>query len=460
MPMSAPWGQARVDLIALTRTAGNTVTARLKIVNIGKKRIKLLGSLRERTGAQNMNPNVGEVLAASGVGLLDTGHRKVYMPLHLESESKKCVCSSTSRKFVEPGGGFDVYATFPSPPAGVEKVAVMVPFAFPFLDVPIADDPVTPLNGQIDPAGAELKKPRIIDVQSFVQSLEKSVRGNGSNRSVGLSADVLFAVDKAELTPEADRLLRELAEQIDASKDTAIEVDGHADNTGTDAINRPLSERRAKAVVKRLTSLVTRKGITYKAEGHGSDDPVATNGTEEGRRKNRRVTVTFTKPTTSASSTVGGEPYKMDSSTVLGSGTFEAAEAEGLKVEVNSLRSHSSGLAILVWTLRNTGKKPRDFSTRFEWELYTHKDWPPQVRGGTTGGVLLYDKAAQARYYPLNLESGRCLCSNVYDHGPIAPGESIVLYDIYEVPANSGPLEMQIPWDKLPDASVKGLRIK
>ena len=282
-------------------------------------------------------------------------------------------------------------------------------------------------------------------------------------RSVLLSTDTLFAVDKADLTPRADRLLQQLAKQIDASKDQTITVDGYADSTGNDAINQPLSERRAKAVADRLKDLITRQGVSFETAGHGSKDPVASNDTEEGRRKNRRVTVTFTQPpATPPAGNSSGRSYQRGTSTTLGSGAFEAAEASGLKVEVNSLHRDASGLVILVWTLKNTGQEKRNFAQKFERRAYLHGSDPRPMRLGTTGGVLLFDPANQVRYNPLSQQDGPCVCSTVgFDDAQevIRPGESVVLWDAYKIPANASNLELQVPWDRGADAVIKSLNI-
>jgi OOP family OmpA-OmpF porin len=65
-------------------------------------------------------------------------------------------------------------------------------------------------------------------------------------------------------------------------------VTGHTDSVGSDAFNQRLSERRAQAVVAYLES----KGVgagRLRASGAGESQPIADNGTEEGRAKNRRV---------------------------------------------------------------------------------------------------------------------------------------------------------------------------
>ena len=67
-----------------------------------------------------------------------------------------------------------------------------------------------------------------------------------------------------------------------------FEVQGHCDNTGSDSVNDPLSQKRAEAIVAALVGQgISKDRLT--AVGKGSHEPVADNGTDEGRAKNRRV---------------------------------------------------------------------------------------------------------------------------------------------------------------------------
>ncbi|MFD2198725.1 TolC family outer membrane protein [Halomonas beimenensis] len=110
---------------------------------------------------------------------------------------------------------------------------------------------------------------------------------------VTLSADALFDINSAELSPEARRELTALAEQIRRRNDLVrVYIAGHADSTGTDAINEPLSRRRAQSVGDYLVSQGVEASL-IQTEGFGSRRPVATNATVEGRRQNRRVEVTL-----------------------------------------------------------------------------------------------------------------------------------------------------------------------
>ncbi|TFH86864.1 agglutination protein [Billgrantia azerbaijanica] len=107
------------------------------------------------------------------------------------------------------------------------------------------------------------------------------------------SADALFAVNSAELSAEARSELNALAERVKARRDLArVFIAGHADNTGSDAINDPLSQRRADSVAAYLVS----QGVSaelLETRGYGSSRPVTSNATAPGRRQNRRVEVTL-----------------------------------------------------------------------------------------------------------------------------------------------------------------------
>ncbi|WP_111415308.1 TolC family outer membrane protein [Billgrantia lactosivorans] len=110
---------------------------------------------------------------------------------------------------------------------------------------------------------------------------------------ITLSADALFAVNSAELGPDARQELTELAGQIRERDDLArVFIAGHADSTGSDAINDPLSQRRADSVAEYLAEQGVDSGL-IQTRGYGSRQPVASNDTVEGRRQNRRVEVTL-----------------------------------------------------------------------------------------------------------------------------------------------------------------------
>ena len=101
---------------------------------------------------------------------------------------------------------------------------------------------------------------------------------------------VLFDFNKSTLQPSSDAALQPAANMMAANKTLKLEVQGHTDNVGNDAYNQTLSEARAKAVVTWLTQHgVAADRLT--AKGYGKTKPVADNGSDEGRAKNRRVEI-------------------------------------------------------------------------------------------------------------------------------------------------------------------------
>lgn len=104
-----------------------------------------------------------------------------------------------------------------------------------------------------------------------------------------------FDTGSAKISADSEDILKKAADAIkQVTAGTKIEVGGHTDNTGNAAANQKLSEARAAAVVKRLGELgVSADVLTSK--GYGQDKPVADNGTDEGRAKNRRIEFTVMK---------------------------------------------------------------------------------------------------------------------------------------------------------------------
>jgi len=98
-----------------------------------------------------------------------------------------------------------------------------------------------------------------------------------------------FAVDKADLSPEAQARLDAFVERLKAeNKNVYVEVQGHTDATGAKDYNYRLGEERAEAVRRYLNQ----KGVALNrmsAISYGPDAPVAPNDNRDGRQQNRRV---------------------------------------------------------------------------------------------------------------------------------------------------------------------------
>ncbi|MDI9341661.1 MAG: OmpA family protein [Sediminibacterium sp.] len=100
--------------------------------------------------------------------------------------------------------------------------------------------------------------------------------------------NIFFETNKSELLPSSFPELDQLATYLIEHTTTSIEISGHTDNTGNESQNKRLSEARAKAVAGYLsTKGINWNRITY--TGYGSAHPIASNTSDEGKQRNRRV---------------------------------------------------------------------------------------------------------------------------------------------------------------------------
>jgi outer membrane protein OmpA-like peptidoglycan-associated protein len=100
---------------------------------------------------------------------------------------------------------------------------------------------------------------------------------------------IFFDFQAAEINPESDRVLSEIASVLSNNPELRLAVVGHTDNVGTHDLNMTLSRQRADEVVAALTSRYQISGDRLLGAGAGFLVPVASNETEVGRSLNRRV---------------------------------------------------------------------------------------------------------------------------------------------------------------------------
>ena len=106
---------------------------------------------------------------------------------------------------------------------------------------------------------------------------------------ITLDSGVLFDVDKYNLRPEAQEVLKNLAVVLKEAGIKSFEIDGHTDSDASDEHNKTLSDNRAKSVKEFLASQGVAANIT--TNGYGESRPIASNDTPEGKQKNRRVEI-------------------------------------------------------------------------------------------------------------------------------------------------------------------------
>jgi len=135
------------------------------------------------------------------------------------------------------------------------------------------------------------------------QAMEQATRGTGVDVSrtadnqlkVNVPSDVSFDTGSSALKPPMLAVLDPFAASLKDDPKALVSIIGHTDSTGSDAINNPLSVARAQAVRDHLIA----RGVAaarIQTEGRGEREPVADNGSEAGRSKNRRVEIFLREP--------------------------------------------------------------------------------------------------------------------------------------------------------------------
>ncbi|MEY9993922.1 outer membrane protein OmpA-like peptidoglycan-associated protein [Streptomyces sp. V4I8] len=145
------------------------------------------------------------------------------------------------------------------------------------------------------PEGATLAQAKVLDIKQVVEDQAGEERREDTNADVkfALQAEVLFPKDSAKLTGEAKARIAEIAKEINTQNATRIRVFGFTDNLGSSAHGDVLSRKRANAVQGVLEAELNDSTVTYEVRGYGEQYPISSNATEAGRKKNRRVEVSF-----------------------------------------------------------------------------------------------------------------------------------------------------------------------
>jgi len=137
---------------------------------------------------------------------------------------------------------------------------------------------------QMDKQIKELKE------QTAGSGVDVTETDNGQAILVNLPDGVTFDVDSSTLKPQFRSTLDQIAQSLKQYPNSLIDVYGHTDSTGSDQYNQALSERRASTVANYLVV----QGVSaarVRSQGFGETMPVASNDTEAGRARNRRVEI-------------------------------------------------------------------------------------------------------------------------------------------------------------------------
>lgn len=139
-------------------------------------------------------------------------------------------------------------------------------------------------------AVVQIVAPKPRDQKMVVVKAEEMTRSIDANGRIALYG-ILFDTNKAELKPESDPTLQEIAKLLTGNPALSVLIVGHTYNVGNFDYNVELSKKRAAAVVAALAKQYKVPEARMRSAGVGMMAPTASNGSEEGRSKNRRVEV-------------------------------------------------------------------------------------------------------------------------------------------------------------------------
>ena len=130
------------------------------------------------------------------------------------------------------------------------------------------------------------------------REMEQATQGTGiavtqtqdNQLKLDIPSDISFAVGRSDIQSNFAPVLDRFAEGLRNNPNTDVRIIGHTDNTGSDAVNNPLSLNRAASTRNYLTGRGI-DGRRISIEGMGERQPIATNETADGRSRNRRVEI-------------------------------------------------------------------------------------------------------------------------------------------------------------------------
>jgi flagellar motor protein MotB len=196
---------------------------------------------------------------------------------------QECCASGCSSPRMYGSGDFDDYW---GPDHGIRYVSAKL--ARPEGDVYVSllvDD-----QGALGGPGVEIYVIEMKPMESDLITVDAASLANDINRTGHASVyGIYFDTGKADVKPESDTTLKEIAKLLQGDPKLKLYVVGHTDNQGALDLNMDLSRRRADAVFAALTTKYAVPAGRLRAYGSGPYAPVASNDGENGRAKNRRV---------------------------------------------------------------------------------------------------------------------------------------------------------------------------
>lgn len=202
-----------------------------------------------------------------------------------------------------------------------------------------------------------------------------------------LAADVLFALDRADLSPQAGAAIQRAAAQIQAAGPGPVSVTGHTDDQGSEAYNLDLSDRRARAVADALGAQLPGDQYPLAVAGKGESEPAVPGTGEEVRAANRRVELLVERPQRSAPAAAPAAPEAGSGPTAAAATGLPFEQSDGSLLRLRAERAVTQGAWLRV-DLTATAERTDDTDADFLVDL---RDRPPLSLRATASGVGVLD---------------------------------------------------------------------
>lgn len=304
----------------------------------------------------------------AAVRLIDPEGARIRLPASAQDGSLASRASVAFQEVTEEGARLQlVYA---APESGIEQLGLLLPGWY-VPGVPVIDGEVPEVSSPPDAEPIELSAllgtaevVPVLPLEGYTRQLDGGVGVLESVEKVEiqLAGDVLFDSSSAELRPEAGEILDAAAENIAGYEEGAVDVVGHTDDVGPTAENLALSQARAEAVARALSTRIDPSLYTLKMRGLGESSPVVPNSSDANRQLNRRVTLTLnSQKIQQAEVDASGDVPPFDDG-ILGDGT-EADAREGFEREAGGISYRITapsmlrvdGLLVLTVTAQRSG---------------------------------------------------------------------------------------------------------
>lgn len=286
---------------AVGQSAGLSESAASRLLGMAAPLV--LGALGQRVSSDKLNPDGFASMIqneSSGIrgmlpsGLGDIMSRVAGPAAHIAGETAR-----RSRRWL-----------WPAVAAGVAVIALLFfftrgrPTRTASMDLPAAADRTADrVAGSMAALGdfVTSRLPGNVDLRIPQNGVEARLLGFLQDPSRRVDRETWFDFDRlsftpgsAALSPESQEQLHNVAAMLKAYPNVHLKIGGYTDNTGDPAQNMRLSQDRANAVVSQLVAMGISSG-RLQAEGYGDRHPVAGNSTEEGRARNRRISMLVTQ---------------------------------------------------------------------------------------------------------------------------------------------------------------------